>query len=410
MRIRSVIGAGYGDEGKGLAVDALAHEALTQGEVTVIRVNGGAQAGHTVQTPDGRRHVFHQFGAGSLAGARTHWSRDFVASPMFWADERAALAGLGARVDAVSADPRVQVSTPWDVMINQALEEARGNAKHGSCGMGFGETVERAERGWGLLIQDLNGKDLTGTLDLIRQRWFPQRMAEHGLDPGPYAEAALNEGIMERFLEDCAVMRAAVMVVPDSETARPEFGALITEGAQGLGLDMTVGAFPHVTRSHTGLRNVVRFATAVQASRIDALYMTRAYATRHGAGPFPGEGDVSGWADVVDPTNAPNAWQGALRTGALDLDLMASRVVADEAAAADGRVMITRTVGVSCLDQLTGPARLIINGEERSSAVPEMEIARALGGEIRLVSTAPDRNGVRLSEMMEDRPESPAAS
>ena len=67
MRIRSVIGAGYGDEGKGLAVDALAHEALSSGEATVVRVNGGAQAGHTVQTPDGRRHVFHQFGAGSLA-------------------------------------------------------------------------------------------------------------------------------------------------------------------------------------------------------------------------------------------------------------------------------------------------------------------------------------------------------
>lgn len=398
MRIRSVIGAGYGDEGKGLAVDALAHEALSSGEATVVRVNGGAQAGHTVQTPDGRRHVFHQFGAGSLAGARTHWSRDFVASPMFWADERAALAALGARVDAVSADPRVQVSTPWDVMINQALEEARGASKHGSCGMGFGETVERAERGWGIDLQALGDRSLPDLLDLIRQRWFPQRMTEHGLDPAPYAEAALDDGIFERFLEDCAVMRAAVRSAPDPDLASPEFGSLITEGAQGLGLDMTVGSFPHVTRSHTGLRNVVRFAAAVGGRRVDALYMTRAYATRHGAGPFPGERDVSGWADVVDPTNAPNAWQGSLRTGALDLDLMASRLRADEEAAADGRVMITRSIGVSCIDQLIAEPRLIIGGEERVSAVPEMEIAEALGGLIRLVSTASDRGGVRRPE------------
>lgn len=398
MRIRSVIGAGYGDEGKGLAVDALAHEALSSGETTVVRVNGGAQAGHTVQTPDGRRHVFHQFGAGSLAGARTHWSRDFVASPMFWAAEREALGALNGRVDAISADPRTQVTTPWDVMINQAIEAARGLLRHGSCGMGFGETIERSERGWGIQIDDLASPDLAAKLNLIRQAWFPARMAEHGLDPSPHAGAALDDGILRRFLEDCARMRTAVETRPDADLADARFGTLITEGAQGLGLDMSVGAFPFVTRSHTGLRNVIRLAREVGASEVEAFYLTRAYATRHGAGPFPGEMSVAEWADVHDPTNAPNAWQGSLRVGSLDLDMMRGRIDADEGAARAGEVRIIRNVGVTCLDQLTGPARLIIAAEERRSGVPEIDIAETLGGEIRLLSTAPHRGGVRLPE------------
>ena len=58
---QAVIGAGYGDEGKGLVVDALAH-AAGPGTI-VVRTNGGAQAGHSVQTPDGRRHVFHHVGS-----------------------------------------------------------------------------------------------------------------------------------------------------------------------------------------------------------------------------------------------------------------------------------------------------------------------------------------------------------
>lgn len=62
----AVIGANYGDEGKGLVTDALSHN-----DTTVVRFNGGGQAGHTVVTPDGRRHVFKHIGAGSFRGAHT---------------------------------------------------------------------------------------------------------------------------------------------------------------------------------------------------------------------------------------------------------------------------------------------------------------------------------------------------
>lgn len=118
-RADAVVGAGYGDEGKGLLVDALAHG---RGAGTVVvRHNGGAQAGHTVTAPDGRRHVFHHVGSGSLAGAATHLSRHFVSNPAILAREIDALAALGV-APRITADEGGLVTTPWDMMVNQFVE------------------------------------------------------------------------------------------------------------------------------------------------------------------------------------------------------------------------------------------------------------------------------------------------
>ena len=125
----AVIGSAYGDEGKGLAVDALTSRARRAREdVCVVRSNGGAQAGHTVVTPEGRRHVFSHIGAGALAGARTHLSRFFVVNPMVFGREAT---NLGAHIleQGVTIDPRAPVTTPWDMLLNQGVERARGPAR-----------------------------------------------------------------------------------------------------------------------------------------------------------------------------------------------------------------------------------------------------------------------------------------
>ena len=87
---RVVIGAQFGDEGKGQAVAGEA--AAAGGDGIVVRYNGGAQAGHTVVTPDGRRHVFSHVGSGAFSGAATFLSRWFVSHPMLFLKEQAALA------------------------------------------------------------------------------------------------------------------------------------------------------------------------------------------------------------------------------------------------------------------------------------------------------------------------------
>ena len=92
MIARIVIGANFGDEGKGLVTDYL----CSQGAGVVVRFNGGAQAGHTVVTPEGERHVFRHFGSGTFLGVPTFLSQFFVCNPILFFEERKQLIDLGA--------------------------------------------------------------------------------------------------------------------------------------------------------------------------------------------------------------------------------------------------------------------------------------------------------------------------
>ena len=131
LEVFAVIGSGYGDEGKGLVTDS-----LSASTTRVVRYNGGAQAGHTVCKANGIRHVFHHVGAGTFSGATTHLSKFFVVNPILANQELAELAQLGYN-PVITVDLYAPVTTPIDMMINQAVEQQRGNNRHGSCGIGF---------------------------------------------------------------------------------------------------------------------------------------------------------------------------------------------------------------------------------------------------------------------------------
>jgi len=343
----AVIGSGYGDEGKGLMTDYLAR----QGADVVVRTNGGAQAGHTVVLPDGRRHVFHHVGSGALAGLPTHLSRYFVSNPMFLLQELDSLRRMGARTD-ISADPRGYVTTPYDVMINQIVEEARGASRHGSCGLGFGETIERCENSvLGLTVAEMTDGTfrLADRLDRIRREWLPQRLLKLGIKDVPrhWLEIVRDDAILERYLHDIAGFSDAVSIVNDRDLA----GEVLFEGAQGLMLDQDYGHFPHVTRSNTGLRNMVEVAAEAGIGLISAVYVTRAYATRHGAGPLEHEADTVPGITPIDETNVPNDWQGMQRVAPLDLDILKGAVEHDmRYGTAD--VKVDASLALTCLDQV----------------------------------------------------------
>ena len=93
---KSVIGANYGDEGKGLVTDALADEAMnTYGNCLVICNNGGAQRSHTVVLEDGTRHAFSHFGSGTFRRADTYLSEYFILNPIIFRKEFEELVKLG---------------------------------------------------------------------------------------------------------------------------------------------------------------------------------------------------------------------------------------------------------------------------------------------------------------------------
>lgn len=354
MRAVAVIGAGYGDEGKGAATDRLA--ARIGAGALVVRHNGGAQAGHTVVAPDGRRHVFGHIGSGSFAGVPTYLSAYFVANPILCLRELAALERLGVR-PTLYVDATCAVTTPYDMLLNQAIEAARGAGRHGSCGVGFGETLERhGHAGYALTVADLaDGRQLADRLQAIRSDWLAQRLAALGLSGLP--PLAGEDALLARFVDDCAHFRRVVEVC-DAGVLRGR--PLIFEGAQGLGLDMDRGAFPHVTRSHTGIRNAVALVRAAGLDALDVQYVTRAYATRHGAGPLAHELPAAPTAAVLDATNRPNAWQGNLRYGWLDLDRLANDIHADLGYA--GGLEISAGLIVTCLDQMGERVPCVVDG------------------------------------------------
>ena len=112
-----------------------------------------------------------------------------------------------------------------------------------------------------------------------------------------------------------------IETVVANEVSRMDFNAykqVVFEGAQGLMLDQNyTKGFPHVTHANTGLANVLEIMELIPPAEIDVYYITRAYFTRHGNGPFPTETKDKPYPRIVDTTNITNKYQGILRFGLL---------------------------------------------------------------------------------------------
>lgn len=311
MRARIVIGANFGDEGKGLLTDYL----CAQGAGVVVRFNGGAQAGHTVVTPDQERHVFHHFGSGSLCGVPTFLSQFFVCNPILFFKELDTLIALGFRPD-VYAHPDCCVTTLWDMIINQFREEERGGKRHGSCGVGFHETITRSiVKELKITMGDLwnGGKRLPQQLEEIAGKFFTYRTK--GVFQNP-------EESIQKFIEICTRFADYVNPLGIGQCKDPVF-----EGAQGLLLDQdNKEFFPHVTHSKTGMENVNILCAQAGITEKEIYYVSRSYLTRHGAGRLPGE---DGMLDYEDNTNHPNQFQGEIRFAPLDTVKLQQRCAKD---------------------------------------------------------------------------------
>lgn len=342
-----VIGAQYGDEGKGLMTDY-----LSSSDTLVVRFNGGAQAGHTVVTPDGRRHEFHHFGAGSFRGASTLLSRFFLVNPIMFYQEWTELADLlDDRHDRpqVLVDPRALVTTPVDMMINTAIEDARGNLRHGSVGVGVNETVTRSEHScFTIRAVDLTDTDsLRKKMAAIESEWVKERGIQlgvyHLLDPKLISE------VMRKWLMDTAFFINSCGFMNDT-TAIRNWDHVVFEGAQGLRLDEFAPGFPHVTRSRTGLTNVLELTHGL-GCELNVHYVTRCYTTRHGNGPLVGEvqGHPYGW--IGPETNEDNQYQGKFRYAPFDALGTKEAIKQDIFNVGYENPTIRPSLVVTCLDQ-----------------------------------------------------------
>lgn len=367
MHATAVIGTNFGDEGKGLVTDFLC--AGHPGDTTVVRFSGGAQAGHTVVTPDGRRHVFHHFGSGTLAGAPTYLSRFFIVNPLLWKKEYAELCAMpGAGPTPLMIDPDAPLTTPYDMLMNQEFERTRQDRRHGSCGVGINETIERNSRGvHSTCVRDIqNPARLRALLELIRSEYVLPRLAELGIDPPSdwFLQLLRSDRLLESFLQVAAQFLDASVLRSAEEALRTKH--VVFEGAQGLLLDENHRFFPHVTRSRTGIHNACLIAGGVGITDLDVIYVTRAYMTRHGSGPFPTEDPALRYADS---TNEPHEFQGRMRFGILDVGLLAQSIRQDIATASG--VKVNPRLAITCLDQI-GPEVTFRLNQTQQRSVPEM--------------------------------------
>jgi adenylosuccinate synthase len=357
MQAIAVIGANFGDEGKGLLTDFLSTREI--GPALVVRFNGGAQAGHTVVTPEGSRHIFHHFGSGTLAGKATYLSEHFIVNPFLWSKEYDELSVFG--VDRkMYVHPDALVTTYLDMLVNQEVEAQRAN-RHGSCGVGINETMIRDGKGPRIRVRDLNDPArLRQILDDIRDisksdTYLRQRLTELGIkNPSSlFYERACSEMIKESFIECARAFVDSNQIIGDEIFSEVK-GTAIFEGAQGLLLDQDyLEFFPHLTHSKTGLHNICEIARRLNFS-IRPIYVTRTYMTRHGRGPFPSEApDLK----FDDETNVPNPWQETLRFGNLDLKRMEKTIRAD-LANARGVQIESPSLAVTHLDQSPVPDSL----------------------------------------------------
>lgn len=360
MRATACIGAVFGDECKGRMVDVFSHAPHT----LVVRYNGGAQASHTVTRSDGTRHAFSHFGAGSFNGMTTYLSSYFIANPFLWQMERDALLKLGLR-PSLLVSPVARVTTPYDMLINTELEKSRGNSRHGSCGYGINETVERDLTEYSLLVRDLRD-DLRGRLRVIRSEYVPVRLKALGITKfsDEFLQLIDNQQVLESYLKFSGEFLAGTSDLRDHEIGdlRHSWDNVVFEGAQGLLLDEDNTEFhPHLTRSKCGLANINSICAKAGIKELQAVYITRAYATRHGDGPFP-TWDKS--LSYEDRTNKPNPNQGAMRFGKFNLDLLMKAVQADLQKAPN--LEVTHSLAMTCLDQVSEQVSYVHNGVEQS--------------------------------------------
>jgi adenylosuccinate synthase len=357
-RLVSVLGLAFGDCGKGLFTDYLSRHSNAH---TVVRFNGGGQAGHNVVLPDGRSHTFSQFGAGTFnAGVCTVLAFPVIVHPGALLIEHEVLqrSGINDAFERLLIDARCRVTTPFHQAAGRLRELARGQQAHGSCGVGVGETVGHGLEHAGQII---HYADLARPAVALAKAQALRETLLAQFDPVCAAPANQARYDSERrALQDATLaQRWLIQIAPllrlvppaslDAVSARLHLaGTVLFEGAQGVLLDEWRGFHPHTTWSGISPASVQEVVSdAGQSARIEHLGVLRTYLTRHGAGPLPTHEPR---LDVLsEPHNVAGGWQGAFRRGHPDALLL--RYALAVTAPLDGLL-------VSHLDVFESPAAL----------------------------------------------------
>ncbi len=277
-----IVGAQWGDEGKGKVVDI-----YTEYANDVVRFQGGNNAGHTLVVGD-QKTVLHLIPSGILhPGKRCIIGNGVVLDPKVFIDEIEGLKGKGYMQDdsQLVIDGNVHIIMPYHTAIDHAREEARGDKKIGTTGRGIGPAYE-----------DKIGRRGIRLNDLIRPETFARKLDEFLPEKNFYLEKFFGkqgldrDSIIEEYSAYAEVLKkyqgCASTLLGESVAAGRK---LLFEGAQGALLDIDHGTYPFVTSSSTVAGGACTGAGVGPRTIDQVIGISKAYVTRVGSGPFPTE-------------------------------------------------------------------------------------------------------------------------
>lgn len=277
-----VIGAQWGDEGKGKIVDMLSAE-----NDVIVRFQGGSNAGHTILV-GGEKTVLHLIPSGILhAGKKCLIGNGVVLEPNDFLHELDELAGRGIDVSPsrLGISAKTHLIMPYHKTLDQAREAKRAGKKIGTTGKGIGPCYEDKAARVGLRAGDLDKPDLVrariGQALLEKNILLRELYKFEPVDPARVADELL--ALAPRLLPYVTDVDASL------QQAMQAGKALLFEGAQGIHLDIDHGTYPFVTSSNTVAGNAAA-GSGVAPSCLDRIVgIVKAYTTRVGSGPFPTE-------------------------------------------------------------------------------------------------------------------------
>jgi adenylosuccinate synthase len=310
----ALIGLQWGDEGKGKLVDWISARFDL-----AVRYQGGPNAGHTVWV-DGVKWVFHQTPAGVLnSNIHVAIASGCVLHPETLFEEWERLEARGIEYQArTTIDPRVHIILPHHRLLDRLRDEARGKAKIGTTARGIGPCYQDKYARYGIRVGDLLSPQLSEKLEIIVDH-------HNTIIEKVYGAERIR---MKEVLSDLEVAAERIRPYVD-DVSRLVYKYLeqgkkvLFEGAQGVILDIDHGSYPYVTSSNPGVLSIP-IGVGVSPKAVDKVVgLTKAYATRVGAGPFPTEATGEVEAKLQELGNEFGASTGRRRRcGWLDILLL----------------------------------------------------------------------------------------
>lgn len=277
-----IVGAQWGDEGKGKIIDYLAAKADV-----VVRAQGGNNAGHTVIV-DNKKYAFHLMPSGVLYENKLNViSNGVVFDPEGFLEELAVLEKQGIDTSNILIDERVHIIFPYHKKIDSLEEAARGNDPIGTTHKGIGpcymDKVERSGIRLGEMLDE----------ELFKERLFLQVERKNKIIEKIYNSEGFDKE--EMYDKYCDYARRLQKYVTDTtivvHEALENNKKVLFEGAQGTLLDIDLGTYPYVTSSHPTSGGFC-IGAGIGPNRINEVVgVVKAYTTRVGKGPFPTELD-----------------------------------------------------------------------------------------------------------------------